>query len=282
MSDTNTGRTTKELYDLLNSIYMELRRIDTGPVPISSGGTGAITAPAALTALGALPLAGGIMTGSPVLSNNIALQAKDVGGTTRTIVSYGGDNHINFVNGTGGRTRFYNSAGSTVLWDMDNSGVVNQVGNLIFPNNVGVWLKDTVGTARQLVNLGGDNNVNFTIAGGGSINYYNQAATTVVASLSNAGAFSAVTVAQNSDERKKANWRPLTDDQLDKLANMEKSGLFDWLDGSGESCGGSAQEIRAIVPQAVYEDEEGNLTVNYGGLCFAIQQATLRRLWGSK
>jgi len=36
----------------------------TVPVAITSGGTGAITAPAALTSLGALPLAGGTMTGA--------------------------------------------------------------------------------------------------------------------------------------------------------------------------------------------------------------------------
>jgi hypothetical protein len=63
---------------------------------------------------------------------------------------------------------------------------------------------------------------------------------------------------------------------------MKLAGTFDWIDGTGPSVGGSAQEIRAIVPEAVHEDEQGNLTVNYGGLCFAIQQATLRRLWGTK
>jgi hypothetical protein len=96
------------------------------------------------------------------------------------------------------------------------------------------------------------------------------------------GNISAPIFTATSDERKKTNWRPLTDAQLDALANMQLAGLFDWKDGSGASLGGSAQEIARIVPEAVHEDEEGNLTVNYGGLCFAIQQATLRRLWGAK
>lgn len=100
--------------------------------------------------------------------------------------------------------------------------------------------------------------------------------------LTDAGVLSAPTITQTSDERTKTNWRALTDAQLDALANMQKSGLFDWLDGSGESVGGSAQEIEAIVPQAVHTDENGMKTVNYGGLCFAIQQAMLRRMWGSK
>lgn len=96
------------------------------------------------------------------------------------------------------------------------------------------------------------------------------------------GNVSAPTFTATSDERKKTNWRPLTDGQLDTLANMQLAGFFDWKDGSGASLGGSAQEIARIVPEAVHEDEEGNLTVNYGGLCFAMQQATLRRLWGVK
>ncbi len=96
------------------------------------------------------------------------------------------------------------------------------------------------------------------------------------------GTMAATVVTQTSDERKKENWRALTDAQLDALANMQKAGLFDWIDGGESSCGGSAQEIRAIVPQAVHEGADGSLTVNYGGLCFVIAQATLRRLWGAK
>lgn len=93
------------------------------------------------------------------------------------------------------------------------------------------------------------------------------------------GNISAPVVTQTSDERKKCNWRPLTNAQLDAIADMELAGLFDWKDG-GSSLGGSAQEIARIVPQAVHENEHGDLTVNYGGLCFAVQQATLRRFRG--
>lgn len=101
----------------------------------------------------------------------------------------------------------------------------------------------------------------------------------VAGSAAISGTVTAATVTQTSDERKKCNWRPLADEQLDALAGMELAGIFDWRDGSGSSCGGSAQQIRDIVPEAVHEDAEGNLTVNYGGLGFAIQQAALRRLW---
>src|SRR5215472_453880 len=42
----------------------------TLPIPVTSGGTGATSAPAALTNLGAVPLAGGTMTGLLRLSGN--------------------------------------------------------------------------------------------------------------------------------------------------------------------------------------------------------------------
>lgn len=92
------------------------------------------------------------------------------------------------------------------------------------------------------------------------------------------GNISAPVVTQTSDERKKENWRALTDEQLDALASMDKAGLFDWRDGSGSSAGGSAQQIQKIVPQVVYADSKGILSVDYGGLNFAINQAILRRM----
>jgi hypothetical protein len=122
------------------------------------------------------------------------------------------------------------------------------------------------------IRVGGSNNLEF-------VNATNSA---LCAYLTDTGQFVANQITQTSDERKKMNWKHLTDAQLDALADMKLAGTFDWIDGTGPSVGGSAQEIRAIVPEAVHEDEQGSLTVNYGGLCFAMQQATLRRLWGTK
>jgi hypothetical protein len=91
------------------------------------------------------------------------------------------------------------------------------------------------------------------------------------------GSMSAATVTQTSDARKKQNWHPITNAQLDALAGMEHAGTFDWIADGAPSVGGSAQEIQRIIPQAVHADAEGNLTVNYGGLNFAVLQALLRR-----
>jgi hypothetical protein len=144
-------------------------------------------------------------------------------------------------------------------------------------------LINTSGSGVQINMMGNGANPSKTLrVTGGNFEVVNSAYSNVIMSLTDAGVLSAAVITQTSDDRKKENWKPLTDAQLDALADMKLSGTFDWIDGTGPSVGGSAQEIRAIVPEAVHEDEQGNLTVNYGGLCFAIQQATLRRLWGTK
>lgn len=91
------------------------------------------------------------------------------------------------------------------------------------------------------------------------------------------GTMSAGVVTQTSDERYKQGWKEITDQQLDALAAMKLAGTFEWIDGGERSCGGSAQEIQSIIPEAVNTDKDGNLSVNYGGLNFAILQAMLRK-----
>ena len=54
-------------------------------------------------------------SGFITLNNNVKLYSKDTGGTQRQIVSYGGDNNVNFVNGTGGQWRVYEKTGTSVI-----------------------------------------------------------------------------------------------------------------------------------------------------------------------
>lgn len=105
----------------------------------------------------------------------------------------------------------------------------------------------------------------------------NPAAYAQLSGASFTGAIYAPAVVETSDETLKHNWRRLTDAQLDALAALEKVGVFDWIDGGGSALGGSAQAIRAIVPEAVHEDKNGKLSVAYGGLTFAMAQGALRR-----
>lgn len=145
----------------------------------------------------------------------------------------------------------------------------------ILANGVGLYGRDTGNGLRYLTGVGTDNVIAHYSASQGWRWY--SFGSSVIATLTDTGAFSAVTVTQTSDERKKKNWQQLTDDQLDALADMDVVGTFDWIDGSGRSVGGSAQQIQAILPEAVLDDGQGNLSVNYGGLCFAVLHGMLRR-----
>lgn len=251
-----------------------------GTLGIANGGTGATTAPAALTNLGALPLAGGTMSGPLTLGNNVALRASDTSAALHTVVSYGTDNNVNFVNGVGGFWRLYKSDGSSSIFQIDNSGTVSPTGALVMRNSVPVSMTDAGGNVRAVSYIGADNWLNFFGAPAGT-RWFNAAAGSVTMSLTDTGVVTATSFNSTSDERKKTNWRRLSDAQLDALTDLEDVGLFDWIDGSGTSLGGRAQQIQAIVPEVVNTDEEGMLSVNYAALAFVMGQSALRRARGA-
>jgi len=230
-----------------------------------------------------LPMAGGEMSGNIVLNNNISISAKTTGGTARSIAYVDTGNILHMSNVGGIATRFDNSAGGEI-------GRLTEAGVLSLTNTFSVdgsalnqgqlaILKNTGAAGAQISLQGnGATTPNKTLRLlSGVLEVVNNAYTSVIMSLSDAGVLSAPTITQTSDQRKKKNWAPLTDEQLDALADIKLSGTFDWKNGDGRSVGGSAQAIQRIVPEAVHADAKGSLTVNYGGLCFAIEQANLRR-----
>lgn len=224
-----------------------------GTLPISSGGTGSTSAAGARANLG-VPA-----------SNAVAL----LGQTNASA-----------------NTRF----GSTALPPIAAIGAAGQTNNA--PLHVTNGGNNDASAAMRFVRdnlfgvfIGIDTDNQFKIGGDsmGNVSYrfwteanFNPANYAPLSGAAFTGNISAPVVTQTSDERKKKNWRELTDAQLDALARMDKVGIFDWIDG-GTSVGGGAQTIREIVPEAVHEDEYGRLTVNYGGLSFAMAQGALRR-----
>lgn len=66
-----------------------------------------------------------------------------------------------------------------------------------------------------------------------------------------------------SDERKKKNWRPVTEDYVEKLANV-KVGVYDRIDADLTQVGVSAQSLQKVLREAVIEDKDGYLAVAYG------------------
>jgi hypothetical protein len=70
-------------------------------------------------------------------------------------------------------------------------------------------------------------------------------------------------VTANSDERLKKNWREVPAEFVERLASV-KSGVYDRVDEEMTQIGVSAQSLAAIMPHAVYEGNDGLLSVAYG------------------
>ena len=72
------------------------------------------------------------------------------------------------------------------------------------------------------------------------------------------------TVSGGSDERLKTNWRDVIPGFVEKLSQV-KAGIYDRTDLELTQPGVSAQSLQEVLPEAVLSDENGMLSVNYGG-----------------
>jgi hypothetical protein len=104
----------------------------------------------------------------------------------------------------------------------------------------------------------------FTSATSGSISSANVSSTKLTYNPST-GALISTTVAGNSDERLKTNWRDLQTDFIEQLATV-KAGVYDRtdMDVPVTQVGVTAQTLRPVLPNAVLEDADGMLSVAYG------------------
>jgi len=66
-----------------------------------------------------------------------------------------------------------------------------------------------------------------------------------------------------SDERVKKNWRPVNENLIEKIVEV-KSGVYDRTDAELTQVGVSAQSLREVLPEAVFESNDGHLSVAYG------------------
>jgi hypothetical protein len=114
----------------------------------------------------------------------------------------------------------------------------------------GAWTSVTVSPA------GSDTQVQYNSGGSfaGSANFTFDGTNLLVAG----------TVSGGSDERLKKNWRDVVPGFIEKLANV-KAGIFDRTDLDLTQPGVSAQSLQEVLPEAVLSNENGMLSVNYGG-----------------
>lgn len=233
-------------------------RAALGTLPISTGGTGSTTAANARTALG-VPAATAVV----LLGVDNPSQATRMSSTAPPNISALVPGHPQADNAALAVSNGGNNSASAIVY-FRREGLFGAYFGVDTDNKLKFGGGNMGAVAYELYHQGNFNPGNYAQLTGATFT----------------GGISAPTVTQTSDERKKTNWRALTDAQLDALAALDKVGVFDWIDGSGASVGGSAQQIQAIVPEAVHEDADGNLSVQYMGLAFAMAHGALRRAQG--
>ena len=243
--DRGDGGNTPTAQDMRNAI---------GTLPIENGGTNATTAAEARQSLG-------------VPGTDQVVRLGIGNSSARTYLESGSAPNISAILDSGNEDRVAltvsnagNNSASAVM-QFHRKGVYAAYFGLDTDNKFKVGGRSMGSVAYEIFHQGN----------------FNPSAVAYLSGANFTGSISAPIVTETSDERLKQNWRRLTDAQLDALAALEKVGVFDWVDGTGTALGASAQAIRAIVPEAVHEDENGKLTVAYSGLTFAMAQGALRR-----
>lgn len=98
----------------------------------------------------------------------------------------------------------------------------------------------------------------------------NSANTTVILSLTDAGALTTTgNVSGFSDERLKKNWQPLPVDFIEQMAKV-RNGTFEMKGQPGRMVGVGAQSLRDNgLPEAVVQNQDGILAVAYGNAALA-------------
>jgi hypothetical protein len=108
----------------------------------------------------------------------------------------------------------------------------------------------------------------------GGLQVLNDAASTAIVQLSDAGNLTVAGVltgsnlTASSDERLKTDWDDLPADFIDCLA-MLKCGTYTRIDNGERHVGVGAQSLQKFLPEAVLESEKGTLSVAYGHAAMA-------------
>ena len=173
-----------------------------------------------------------------------------------------------------------NFTGSTVSFK-NNISLTNSTSNRItwgtvgvsapsftsYSNGVKLVLYDDVGASSAGYTIGIDSGTMFSTVNTTSGQFKWYGGTTLAATLSGAGAFTAVgNVTAFSDARVKTNIKTI-DNALSKvLALRGVTYNRTDLEDKSEQIGVIAQEVKEILPQVVQENEDGHYSVAYGNI----------------
>ncbi len=225
-------------------------------------------------------------------SGNIGSQSVNYAGTAGSAPANGGNSAS-----VGGQVFTYSNSSNTptYIWATDTNGT----NYLAARGSLSVNYATTAGNITAYTinqNVGSGNSPAFTglninpgagasasvqwYSNSGVIRGYSYVDSSGVGFLNNSGGWSARlnygtndwyvvgNVTAYSDERVKTNWRNFNPTFIQDLANV-KSGIYDRTDMTLTQVGVSAQSLQKVMPDAVIEDTNGNLSVAYGNAAMA-------------
>jgi hypothetical protein len=91
------------------------------------------------------------------------------------------------------------------------------------------------------------------------------------------GSFHVVNITEGSDDTLKSKWKLVTKSVINEVAKLDV-GSFTWKETGVKGYGVKAQALRAIMPEVVYEDEDGLLSISYGKGAMGIAIDACRRI----
>jgi hypothetical protein len=202
---------------------------------------------------------------------------------------YGFANYFNMdhgVSGSTGDTIFYSSTDNYIR----KNNATGLRGSLNVPTRTGgdasgTWSINITGSAgsagsasissQVTVNYNNDSNANYQMLWGSGNSVYGTAG---IYCNPATDAMFATSFQATSDETLKTNWRDLSDDFVDQLAEV-KHGVFDWIENGETDAGVSAQSMQNLLAEVVKEGQNNKLTVNYGNAalvaCIKLAQRVL-------
>jgi hypothetical protein len=203
--------------------------------------------------------------------------------TFRSLTVEGPTNLSGSINITGS----VNFTGSTVSFK-NNISLTNSTSNRItwgtagvatptftsYSNGVKLVLYDNVGASSTGYTIGIDSGTMFSTVDNTSGQFKWYGGTTLAATLSGAGAFTAVgNVTAFSDRRVKTNIKTIDNALAKVLCLRGVTYNRTDLEDKSEQIGVIAQEVKEILPQVVQENEDGHYSVAYGNIVGVLIEA---------
>jgi hypothetical protein len=235
---------------------------------VGSGGTGIATAPTA---------------GSVVYGASTTAQGYTAAGTSGQVLISGGAGSPTWSTNIGGNAA--NVTGTVAVANGGTGSTSLTANNVLLGNGTSALQVVAPGTSGNVLTSNGTTWISAASTGGGATitgttsagTYYVVGTTSTLGTLSTAsisntnvvsynastGALSAVSHVSSSDERLKTDWANLSVDFIDRLADV-KHGTFERISSGNREAGVTAQSLKEVLPEAVVEDEEGYMSVNYG------------------